>query len=397
MSAGAPRCAVCGGTGLKVFYTAERVPVYQNFLMPTRAAAQACERGDIALAMCDTCGFMTNLAFQPDLVRYSRAYENAQSYSPSFRAYMEALADRLIARHGLRRKTVLEVGCGKGEFLTMLCERGPNDGVGFDPSLPQGGRAVSGRVTLIADVYSERYAAYRGDLVCSRHVLEHLQDPAAMLKTIRRAAAREAAVYVEVPDVMWILRHLAFWDLFYEHCSYFSPPALRRLFAENGFAVTEVAELAGGQYLGVEAVPIGAGGAAAESGGEIGADGAGVRETAGSVARFVEGVAGRLEAVRGDIEALQARGRRAVVWGAGAKGVTFLNRLDIGPEAMPYVVDINPRKQGMYVPGTGQEIVSPEAARAFGADVVLVMNPNYDAEIRAMAREAGISAEFMVL
>ena len=50
---------------------------------------------------------------------------------------------------------------------------------------------------------------------------------------------------------------------------------------------------------------------------------------------------------------------KAVLWGAGSKGVTFLNTFKIKDE-IQYIVDINPRKQGKFVAGSGQKIISPD-------------------------------------
>jgi len=385
-----PSCPLCGGRDLETFFRVDAVPVHQNLLWRTRESARHCDRGEIALALCTTCGFISNAAFQPALVRYSPLYENSQSCSPQFHAYMEGLADRLIERYGLREKVVVEIGCGKGEFLSMLCERGGNRGIGFDPSVPPD-RPATDHITFISDFYSERYAGYRGDLVCCRHVLEHLPDPAAMLTRVRRSIGEHAgtAVYVEVPSAIWILRNLTFWDIFYEHCSYFSPGSLRWLFAACGLRIVALDEVAGGQYLGVEAIPDGDGPAAH--------DADGVRDAAESVAHFVAHYPERLAALRAQTESLRRDSRRAVVWGAGAKGVTFLNVLAIQPEFIPYVVDINPRKQGMYVPGTGQQIVHPERLRAYAPDVIFVMNPNYREEISEMVRNAGASGEIVSL
>jgi hypothetical protein len=73
-------------------------------------------------------------------------------------------------------------------------------------------------------------------------------------------------------------------------------------------------------------------------------------------------------------------GRRTVVWGAGSKGVTFLNTFrDSGVD---YAVDINTRKQGMYVAGTGQRIVPPEFLKDYQPDLITVMNPIYRKEIK---------------
>ncbi len=84
------------------------------------------------------------------------------------------------------------------------------------------------------------------------------------------------------------------------------------------------------------------------------------------------------------------------LWGAGSKGVTFLN---VVPAAagIHAVVDLNPRKTGRHIPGTGHAIVAPESLRADRVDVVLVMNPLYEDEIRRQVGNLGIGAEFAVV
>jgi len=90
---------------------------------------------------------------------------------------------------------------------------------------------------------------------------------------------------------------------------------------------------------------------------------------------------------------MEGRGQLAVVWGAGSKGVSFLNALkDLQIE---YVVDINPRKQGMYIPGTGQQIVRPEFLRDYQPDVIVVMNPVYRREIRKLTKKLGLTAKLI--
>ena len=82
-----------------------------------------------------------------------------------------------------------------------------------------------------------------------------------------------------------------------------------------------------------------------------------------------------------------------VLWGAGAKAATFLNLLR--PRGIDYVVDVNPRKHGSYVIGTGQQIVPPEFLRDYVADNIICMNPNYLAEISRQARELGLEANIV--
>ena len=59
-------------------------------------------------------------------------------------------------------------------------------------------------------------------------------------------------------------------------------------------------------------------------------------------------------------------------------------------------MDINPRKQGMCLAGTGQQIVPPEFLREVRPDVIVVMNPIYEDEIREIAQRLGLTSEFMV-
>jgi hypothetical protein len=112
------------------------------------------------------------------------------------------------------------------------------------------------------------------------------------------------------------------------------------------------------------------------------------------VSAFAEAYRRKVGTWQRDLEGMARTGQRAVVWGAGSKGVTFLNTL--GPySSIEYVVDINPHKEGMCVAGTGQRIVSPEFLPTYRPDVVIVMNPLYTDEIDASLERRGLSAELV--
>jgi hypothetical protein len=60
-----------------------------------------------------------------------------------------------------------------------------------------------------------------------------------------------------------------------------------------------------------------------------------------------------------------------------------------------YVVDINPRKHGMYMPGTGQRIVGPEFLAEYRPDKVIVINPVYVDEIGKDLKRLGLGVELL--
>ncbi|OGG44589.1 MAG: methyltransferase [Candidatus Handelsmanbacteria bacterium RIFCSPLOWO2_12_FULL_64_10] len=376
-------CPVCSSSGISAFFEVSGAPVQIGLQWPSQEAARRCPKGDIRLGFCRDCGFITNLAFEPARLEYTPAYDNSLHFSPFFKAYARSEALRLIERHNLYDKDVIEIGCGKGDFLSLLCELGNNRGVGFDP----GGEHPhpDPRVTLIRDFYSGRYASHRGDLICCRHVFEHVHNPTDFLRTLRFAIGDRlsAVVYFEVPNVSPILRDLSVWDVIYEHCSYFSRESLARAFALCGFRVYDLAETYEGQYLRVEALPCKE---AVDLRRELKAE---TRD----VSAFADDCRGLIEAWRSYLDTVQQAGQRVVLWGAGAKGVSFMNMLK-GQGWIEYVVDINPRKQGRYVAGTGQRIVPPEFLRDYRPGVIIVMNPVYQGEIQRMTERLGVTAEF---
>lgn len=383
------RCPVCDGAQVLDLLRIEGAPVYCNVLWPDERQARTAARGTLALGYCVACAHLFNTAFDPHLTEYTPAYDNSLHYSPLFSRYAEQLATRLVEHHGLRGKRIVEIGCGKGDFLRLLCARGNNRGFGFDRSFePQrDGKALPEDVTFFQDFYTEDYARRcQPDFICFRHVLEHIQHPLDFLGAVRRSLGerREVALYCEVPNALFTLKDLGIWDLIYEHCAYFSLNSLITVFNRAGFEVTAGDESFGGQFIWVEARP-----GSGRSGVTLAE-----HQTPALIRSYADAFADQyrssVQTWREHLANMEREGRRAVVWGAGSKGVTFLNVLNDRAAAIRHVVDLNPHKQGRYVAGSGQRVVPPEFLRTCSATDVIVMNPLYLDEIVAAVRAMGL-------
>lgn len=383
-------CPNCDAPGLEPFFEVTGIPAHCVMLMHTREAAVTYPRGDLQLAFCASCGFITNALFDVSLNEYSPDFEETQHFSPTFDRWARQLANRLVRDYDIRGKRVIEIGCGKGEFLALLCEAGDNTGIGIDPGcIPERlqGPAAQ-RVRLIRDLYSEKYADLPADVVCCRHTLEHIQPTREFMQMVRRVIGQrpDTLVFFEVPDMTRVLRERAFWDVYYEHCTYLTAGSLARLFRSTGFEILELVRDFGDQYLWITARPTDGPTTAVLT---IEDD---LDATRREVALFREQCPSDVAAWRGRIAGYAAAGLKPVMWGAGSKCVALLTTAGIGQE-VEYLVDINPHKVGKFLPGTGHPVVAPEFLRQYEPGIVVAMNPVYVDEIRQRLASMGVRAE----
>jgi len=379
-------CPSCGLAGLEVFYEQRGVPSHSCLLLQSPDEARAFPKGDIRLGLCQSCGFITNTAYDPTLQAYSERFEESQGFSPRFREFAEELAGRIVEKYGLHGKTVLEIGCGKGEFLALICEIGEMTGVGIDPAFIDNRLEgeVRDRVSFIPEFFSDKHAHLVGDLVLCRHTLEHIPDTAAFLHLVRRSIrSTDTVVVFELPDAGRVLREAAFWDIYYEHCSYFTPGSLLRLFRLSGFDVLDVGLDYDDQYILIEA---------RASVGEPSRAASELEDTPEGIAEAIESFQEKLSRRKTELEKLGRGGRRTVIWGAQSKGVAFLTTLEMASE-IEYAVDINPFKHDTYMAGTGQRVVAPEFLREYQPELVVAMNPIYLDEIQKDLDRLGVRAE----
>lgn len=382
------RCPVCASASIREFLFRGRVPVHQNLVIKDQESAAAFTRGDLDLVLCERCGFIFNRAFDMGKIEYGEEYDNTQSCSPSFDKYLDSLVRHLVLERGVRNCRIVEVGCGKGLFLRKLVEfeGAGNSGCGFDPSYIGEEVVLGGRMRFERRYYDADCADTPADVVVCRHVIEHVPAPLEMLGSIRNALKRspDPRIFFETPCIEWILRNQIVWDFFYEHCSYFTAGSLTTAFQAAGFRVEQVRHVFAGQYLWLEAT--------------VADDNPPIVYNPGDLASLTSDYTGSESRIRSEweerIRCLAAEGGVAL-WGAGAKGVTLANLVDPQRKLIKCVVDINPQKQGHYIPGTGHPIVGHGELEKFGVTVAILMNPNYRDETLALLQADNLNVRLI--
>jgi SAM-dependent methyltransferase len=336
-------------------------------VLPNRPLAHRDEPfrfGRISLRRHSGLSFTENALFDPNLVEYDENYQNSQALSDIFRQHMYSVIE-VLKRHLTLGSRIVEVGCGKGQFIEMLDADGHFISQGFD-SAYEGDRPNITRRYLTG---SDRIDA---DAIVLRHVIEHIPRPHEFLRMLSQVFG-DVLVYCEVPDFSWILDNQAFFDITYEHVNYFTSESLSRLF---GGEVVAIENSFGGQYIYLIARLSKLSTAFHE-------------EYSGERDWHVMDYDGLFPSLSRKMKLIEETfsGRRIHVWGAATKGCMFLyhcQRLGYLNQQIFSMVDINPAKWGKFAPGTAVPITAPETLLESlrSNDAVVIANPIYESEIR---------------
>ncbi|MCK1737082.1 methyltransferase domain-containing protein [Bradyrhizobium sp. 138] len=369
-----PACPICATKRNSVLDQRERVPVLQNRVWPDRASALSAPAGRLDMRLCANCNFAWNAAFDPKLMVYDSFYDNNQLVSEVFSDHVDAMVQRIITSLDESAEAhLVEIGCGQGDLLRRLARANRFASLtGFDPAFKNALEGHDANMTIHTCLFDNdtlNLLRHPIDIIVARHTIEHIHRPLDFLRTIRAAvdATRPTKIFLETPDINWIVENFQHQDLFYEHCSIFSKRAMHFGCQAAGFNLCAITSVFSDQYLWAE-IDTGDSQLIAEP-------------TAPSLLTADGFRAKRLDFVerwRDQIVTLGKEGR-VWLWGASSKGVTFALLVDPDGELLAGAIDINPKKVGQFMPLTGVQVCDPTQLES--GDSVIVMNPNYLAEI----------------
>lgn len=350
--------------GIRELFIQKKVPLFQNKVFLNEADARESPSGQVRLVQSLRTGFVFNQLFDETLMSYDVNYHNEQANSSYYKKHQDNVFD-LLEELGIKEKKVVEIGCGKGHFFNIM-KANSIDCTGFDPAYE------GDDPDIIKDYFTEKYDL-KADLIVLRHTLEHIGDPHVFLYEIAKANNYNGWIFIEVPTFEWIVEKKAFWDIFYEHCNYFTQETLGLMF-ENALT----GQLFGNQYIYCyarldslkKAIP-----------------------QQDSVPVWDLSFTAKLM----EWERFVSTNRDIVIWGAGAKGSTFLNLVDPDRKNIKAVIDINPEKQNKFIALSGHPIYGPEKLFDLACNHIIVMNENYLSEIQQQVTDMNLNLNIINL
>ncbi len=394
-------CPICSSNNVSQLFYRANVPINQNLLVYTINKAVNSTRKCLDMYICHSCGFIYNKSFDPSLTLYNEDYNNVQTHSPLFHDYVHDLVRYIVDDCKIKNKNILEIGCGKGYFLKELCKNG-NNGIGYDPSYVGSDNIMDGHVIFKKQLYELQLHNKNDkiDVIICRHVIEHIQYPTNIFDTIKKSIMNKhnVRVFIETPCVKWILGNVSFLDFFYEHCSYFSEESITTALKISGFSVNNVKHTFGGQYMWIDAHLNNYNNKCNENNDNNINNNDNISVDNNTISldlllklseRYVKLENSIIKKYMNKIKDLYSKGKTSI-WGAGAKGVTFVNLFDPKCKYIDCVIDINPNKQKHYIPGTGHLIINYQELTKRNIKFVIVMNSNYCNEILNTLKQSNI-------
>lgn len=353
-------CRICGNELFdKPLLRFENMPAAAQFLPDAESLKR--DKGTVLeVCQCSGCGVVE---LNSDPVPYYRDVIRAAGFSEEMREYRRKQFSLFIDRYSLGGKKILELGCGCGEYLSIMADCGV-DAYGLEHCDESVHRCIEQGLKVSQGFMERDSSGLHGapfDSFFILSYLEHLPDPNSTLRGIFANLGDNAVGLVEVPNFDMILRKNLFSEFIADHLFYFTKDTLSSLLSLNGFEIVECRET-WYDYI-ISAV---------------------VRKKRPiDISHFHDIQAGLAEELKSYINKFDPG--RVAVWGAGHQALALISLANIAGR-IKYVIDSAPFKQGKYTPATHIPIVSPGTLRSEPVDAIIVMASSYSDEVAAIIR-----------
>lgn len=371
------------------------------------AASELAEDHPLSLTLCQcpSCGLVQ---FDTEPVDYYRDVIRAGGGTRTMTSLRHEEYARLLTamqEQHIRGRRIVEVGCGRGEFLRMwqnLAEdpegaaalardqaRDPLSGqpnaaplhlVGIEhkPSLVEEANASADKMYRVYEGFATgevRYPEGPFDAFVQFNFLEHQPDPCDMLRNIWHNLKPQALGLITVPSFEYILRYNGYYELLRDHIANYTEFTLQKLLQDCGF------ELLSMDLVNRDTIEAIVRKADPDELSELHYSGRLIDVSA------LRDSYDRLSAsVNAHIDHLSESHRTMAIWGASHQGFTLAATTKLGGR-VEYIIDSATFKQGRFSPASHIPIVAPDYAVAHPVDEILIVAPGYTDEIAGIIRE----------
>lgn len=380
------RCRGCGSSAVREVFSFGSLPLANSFAKTVTAAKnQICY--PLNVIFCESC-YLLQIANNIESTQLFRTYKSYNSIAAKNIIYAQELVKKALKLKRLSPDSlVIEVGSNDGHLLKNYVNL-EVPVLGIEPAIKIAEEAQEKGIPTLPQDFSPALGARlasegrRADVVHAHRVLSYYPEPNVFVRGLEHIISRTGIAIIEVPYVFDLMKKRAFDGIRHEYFCYFSLSSLDSLFRRSNLRVRDVERVdshGGSLRLFVDAQPNDARSLRCY---ELLEE---ERRWGVSSSATYRNFYGEIESVRKHLyqmlTGLKAKGKKLAAYGASARGSILVNYLGIGADVIDFVVDKNPSKQGMFVPGVGIPIVGTESLPMIQPDYCIILSWTYTEEI----------------
>ncbi|MFC4800017.1 methyltransferase domain-containing protein [Neobacillus sp. GCM10023253] len=339
--------------------------------------------------VCDQC-FLVQLEEFESPEHIFKDYAYFSSFSDSWLDHAKNYVNSVIDKFKLGpHSKVIEIASNDGYLLQYFKEKNIPV-LGVEPAenvaLKAMEKGIPTRTEFFGKVFARQLVVegLKGDLIIANNVLAHVPDLHDFVGGMKQLMHPLGVITVEFPHILNLICQNQFDTIYHEHFSYFSLLTFQEIFKAHNLEVFDVEEIpTHGGSLRIFAKH-------EEDRSKV------IHSNIGKLIEKEKSLSlHRLDTYQKFYDLvkqtkvkileffIQAKksGKTIVGYGAPAKGNTLLNYCGIGKELLPYTVDRNPFKQGLYLPGTHIPVKAPDMISETKPDYVFILPWNLKEEI----------------
>ena len=396
------KCRGCGELLSLTFLDLGSSPIANDLITPENLNSPEMHYPLHAMT-CTACALvqLPEVALRESLFRSDYVYFS--SYSTSWLAHAKDYVSLMTSRLNLGTEDlVVEVASNDGYLLQYFAEAGIQV-LGVEPASGVAEVAIAKGIPTIIDFFGEEIARQLAEktkprLMLGNNVLAHVPNIHDFIKAFSLLIDDDGLITFEFPHLLNLLRNNQFDTIYHEHYSYLSVTALKPILESHGLKIVDVEKLSthGGSIRIFVAKP--------ES---IWETQDVVKTTMNEESVFDPRDSAVLTSLHertlrtkidlvAELVKCRKEGIRVAAYGAAAKGNTLLNYSGIDSDLIEYVVDLNPHKQGSFLPGSRIPIVSDQVLNENPPDILLVLPWNIIDEVKLQLNQlSGAGMKFL--
>ena len=351
------KCLVCGSPleNAETLFVCDNMPGSAQDI-PTKEELSNDKGIQLKLVQCKCCG-LVQIPTEP--VHYYKKVIRAGGGTTTMVNLRNEQYTEFMNRFNLKGKKILEVGCGKGEFLRIWKDYDVRAvGIEYDQELVTRARNEGMEVyKAYADDANTQLPEAPYDAFVQFNFLEHQPYPNDMLQCIYNNLTEDGVGLVTVPSLEYILKYDGYYELIKDHIAYYSEETLKFLFQKNGFEVVDCHTV----NRDTHSIMV-------------------RKRKKADVSSWKENFDSLKQELFDYVNGYVSQGKKVAVWGASHQGFTLIPSLGLS-DKIAYIIDSAPFKQGKFAPASHVAIVDRKHYFEEPVASIMIVAPGYTDEI----------------